>query len=32
MSSSAEAQSIPTSERLAALRKLMVEKDHNVDA
>jgi len=32
MSGSAEAQSVPTGDRLVALRKLMAEKDHNVDA
>jgi len=32
MSSSAETQSVPTGERLTALRKLMAEKDHNIDA
>ena len=32
MSKNAEAQSVPTGERLAALRKLMAAKDHNVDA
>lgn len=32
MSGIAETQSVPTGERLTALRKLMAEKDHNVDA
>lgn len=32
MSGRAEAQSVPTGERLAALRTLMADKDHNVDA
>lgn len=32
MSNNAEAQSVPTGERLVALRKLMAAKDHNVDA